>query len=385
MSLQSARFRGDLRLEAIGAGDQAQFLRFGDSGSGVAAIQAALIDHGFDIPDGATGFFGQQTADAVVQFKTQTGLFPNDPVAGVGTVTALDTIFALPHADRREWAESFGRNAEGPNPPLDPRPIAEFNFSRFKELTRRLNAVPFAFAPEGVQLPFPFVGPFLAGLVGLLDPGGSPNGAFTDSATWGVSPFDLYHLHLAVHKSDGDTGAWDVHLAEFATGISASRDSLRNSASAVSGAEPDTPAWTQAYRELLLLPVPGFGQTIAQLAANWLVGLHAQSLATGHDLHFLWHSFESLSGRWRPDGMLSTNPRRSWWNIIAPLPGPVVQTPFTAGLGGTGPWTNLGQLAFLIDDASTVTVMAPNITEVAALCGLAMDSVFLHDPSPPQP
>lgn len=374
MALRSARFRGDFRLEDIHAGEVARFLRFGDSGPPVSALQGALIDAGFPIPDGATGVFGQQTANAVSAFKSFHGLIPDDPVAGVQTLTVLDDLFAEPQADRREWTESFGRGAEGASPAMDPRPFAGFNFSRFKELGRRRSGLPFSFDPQGVQLPAAFVGPFVDGLARLLDPTGSPNGQLTESASWGASPFDLYHVHLAVHASDGETAGWSALQNRFGDQVRGAKADLLAVANA-SGLPERGPAWTAVYGGLLLLPVPRFGLTLAGLVEEWLTKAHAESLLTGHDLHFLWHSFESLSGRWRPDGMASGDPRRSWWNVIAPIPGLVVQTPFGPVHSDPSPWMDLGQIAFVVDDAAVVTVLATDVQEAGALRGIDMETV----------
>ena len=56
MSLRSARFAGNPVLEAIGQGDQASFRRFDAQSDAVRGAQEALIDLGYSIPDGATGF-----------------------------------------------------------------------------------------------------------------------------------------------------------------------------------------------------------------------------------------------------------------------------------------------------------------------------------------
>lgn len=378
MGPSSARFRGDLRLANIHAGDTASFLRFGDSGPAIEAVQAALIDSGFAIPDGPTGFFGQQTANAVVAFKQAHGLFPDDPVAGVRTITTLDELFAAPQADRREWTESFGRAAEGPNPARDPRPFPGFNFSRFKELDRRNAGAGFGFDPAGLQLPPAFVAPFLDGIAALLDPGGSPNGTQTASASWGASPFDLYHVHLVVHPSDGATAGWSMIQNHFNGRVHTARSDLFAAAGA-SGFPERGPEWTAVYAGLLQAPVPRFGRTLAELTADWLGETHAESLATGHALHFLWHSFESLSGRWRPDGMASNDRRRSWWNLIAPVPGPVVQTPFGPEHVVSPHWMDLGQLGFVIDDAGVVTLLAPDVQEAGALRGIDMATVRFLD------
>lgn len=61
----------------------------------VSRIQQALLAIGFELPSGPDGVFGAETASAVVAFKTSRGLFPNDPVLGVGTSTRLDREIAF--------------------------------------------------------------------------------------------------------------------------------------------------------------------------------------------------------------------------------------------------------------------------------------------------
>ncbi|MGE2712469.1 peptidoglycan-binding domain-containing protein [Mycolicibacterium litorale] len=74
---------------------------FGENGVPVKRVQHALLELGFSIPDGDTGFFGNQTAAAVVDYKTQRGLVPNDPVVGAGTSKRLDDDLFVdpPHLD----------------------------------------------------------------------------------------------------------------------------------------------------------------------------------------------------------------------------------------------------------------------------------------------
>src|SRR5262249_30906473 len=50
------------------------------NGPAVKKVQEALIDVGYALPRfGADGSFGQETADAVVAFKTNNRISPNDP------------------------------------------------------------------------------------------------------------------------------------------------------------------------------------------------------------------------------------------------------------------------------------------------------------------
>ncbi|HEX8081557.1 MAG TPA: peptidoglycan-binding protein [Jatrophihabitans sp.] len=62
----------------------------------VLRIQQALLVLGYSLPDsGPDGSFGTETGDAVVAFKTDRGLVPNDPVVGPGTTTRLDREVAF--------------------------------------------------------------------------------------------------------------------------------------------------------------------------------------------------------------------------------------------------------------------------------------------------
>ncbi|MFE7546434.1 peptidoglycan-binding domain-containing protein [Streptomyces gardneri] len=99
LQLESARFRGDPVLERIRAADTSAYLQYG------------LIDLDYAIPSGATGFFGNETPQAVTSFKQDEGLRPAAPVVGVETVTRLDG----------KWAEGTergpGRMAVVEHPP----------------------------------------------------------------------------------------------------------------------------------------------------------------------------------------------------------------------------------------------------------------------------
>jgi hypothetical protein len=68
---------------------------FGETGIAVQMVQQALLDLGYSIPDGATAFYGNQTAAAVSQFKVDNGVTPSDGVVGVKTMTALDGHFPV--------------------------------------------------------------------------------------------------------------------------------------------------------------------------------------------------------------------------------------------------------------------------------------------------
>ncbi|MFE7586080.1 hypothetical protein ACFU5Y_31440 [Streptomyces gardneri] len=58
------------------------------------SASTGLIDLDYAIPSGATGFFGNETPQAVTSFKQDEGLRPAAPVVGVETVTRLDGKWA---------------------------------------------------------------------------------------------------------------------------------------------------------------------------------------------------------------------------------------------------------------------------------------------------
>lgn len=345
MGLESARFRDDPVLERIAAGDTSAFLRFGTTGPAVEKVQQALIDAGFDIPSGATGNFFQQTSDAVVAYKTDRGLMPNDPVAGRGTVTKLDGEWALPFADHEEFV-SWNRA------------LPEFNFTRRAENARRLSGAAFNLAPTSSWLPAPIKDTMFASFMSLLDPGGSPLGRFTPSATWGLSPLDLYHVHLVVEKPLFDRQVWDPAIVGREA-VHARLGQLRTRAT-VAGPS-GSPAWTAAYAGLLV------SSGVTGMVANTLETVLQISATTGVPVKMVWHTFEHH----RPAAMSVTDPRRGWWNDLAPAPSGVTQTPFGAGHGAmTQAVDDLIGLSFIVDAFGTVTVMSEIDTDAAALVGL---------------
>lgn len=97
--LVSQLFAGNADLELVAAGGR-RMLEPEQSDS-VALVQIALVAIGFELKlAGIDENFGQETGDAVVRFKTDRGLFPNDPVVGPRTIQRLDLEIA--------WLEGGG-------------------------------------------------------------------------------------------------------------------------------------------------------------------------------------------------------------------------------------------------------------------------------------
>ena len=89
MPLTNPRFAGDPVLEACFAGEHRMMAP--ETGPAVVKVQQALIDLGFALRErGADGTFGDETGAAVVSYKTDRQIFPNDPVVGRKTMTSLD-------------------------------------------------------------------------------------------------------------------------------------------------------------------------------------------------------------------------------------------------------------------------------------------------------
>lgn len=353
MTLQSARFRGDPVLERIATGDKTAYLRFGAQGEHVRAVQFGLIDQGFEIPDGATGNFLTQTSAAVVEYKTLRELHPNDPVVGIGTMTALDQDWALPFATRDEWLS------------WQTRPIPDFNFTRQDELFRQSVGAQFTFSPLSAWVPGPFKNALLTGITALLDPTGSPLGAFTPSATWGVSPLDLYHCHVVIDNVNVAPSWSQLKVKENAIH---QRMLTMMSLADLKGPE-GLPPWTAEYRRQILAPAqPGKPSFIDQFA-ELLNGLLANAAAEQQTLKLVWHTFEHAP--WRPVEVGSGDPRRAWWNDVAPTPSGLTQWPFPVTPDSFGNNVfQLVELAFLIDRDRVVTVLGETRTEAAALVSL---------------
>src|SRR5215207_1671414 len=98
MVLQSQRFLSNATLEAcVSSGHR--MLQGESDHDAVRRLQAALSDLGYHVEGGIDGDFGGGTGNAVVAFKTDEGLTPNDPVASTGTIGRLDRYFAHEIAD----------------------------------------------------------------------------------------------------------------------------------------------------------------------------------------------------------------------------------------------------------------------------------------------
>jgi hypothetical protein len=103
-----------------------------------------------------------------------------------------------------------------------------------------------------------------------------------------------------------------------------------------------------------------------------LEAAHAKSLAEQQPLRLVWHTFERA--RWRPADLGSDDPRRSWWNVVAPNPSGVTHPPFVPHAFGINV-NELLSLAFLVDKYATITVMAETLFEAGAIVNLEMKRI----------
>ncbi|MFD6878338.1 MULTISPECIES: peptidoglycan-binding protein [unclassified Streptomyces] len=375
LQLESARFRGDPVLERIRAADTTAYLKYGQSGEHIKAVQFALIDLGnpsYALPSGATGFFGTETSNAVKKFKQDEALTPADPVVGVGTIARLDGKWALPNADRDEWLS------------WSTRPIPEFNFTRKNEMTRLSLGQTFTFNPVCGAIPTEFKDAITGALAELLDYEGSPDGKYSPSASWGASPFDFYHFHV-----DVDLAATGPHPSWAGLGSSKDKagkffnraEQLKAKANQV-GPE-GSPAWTVKYRNLLLAPTSGTTLGMVDQYLDLLNSALTNSVFIGEPLRLVWHSFEAPI--WRPVSMYNTDLRRHWLNNLfltpsTPLAHPTfVPTPTSYGQH----YFELFEPHFLVDQNRVITLFGPTMLETSALVNLEMKRVW--DAWPPDP
>ncbi|MFE0256164.1 peptidoglycan-binding protein [Streptomyces sp. NPDC059010] len=371
--LESARFRGDPVLEQVRAGVTSKYLKHGQSGPHIAAVQNALLDLGpkYAIPSGATGFFGNETSSAVIKYKQDEGLSPADPVVGKGTISHLDAAWALPYADRDEWLS------------WKHRPLPAFNFTRKDEKDRLDAGLGFTFNPLCGAIPQVFKDAIVAALTALLDPRGSPDGRYTPSATWGVSPVDFYHFHIVVDQNPVPHPSWfgvDGTLQDRAKKLWERAEELKAKANAV--APQGSQAWTTAYRAMLLAPTSGSTKGMVDLFIEMLKEARSNSLATQQNIRLLWHTFESPQRR--PASVTSLVPRRHWRNTLLPTPSALSHPPFVPTPSNNfAHYFNFAEPAFLVYKSRVITVFGPTITETAALLGLDLVDIIAAFGAPP--
>jgi hypothetical protein len=87
--LVSSLFAGNADLELVAANRRR--LQAPEESESVALLQQALVNLGFELPEGGVdGRFGPETGDAVHAFKADRGVLPSDPIVGRGTMERLD-------------------------------------------------------------------------------------------------------------------------------------------------------------------------------------------------------------------------------------------------------------------------------------------------------
>jgi hypothetical protein len=356
MPLSAPRFIGDPVLESCLDGTHR--MHSPESGPAVRKVQEGLIDLGWN-PGIADSQFGPTTGQAVVAYKTAHGISPYDAVVGAQTMAMLDLECTdkppAPFSDPEEWRSWRNRAAI-------PR-VGAFDFTRADELARRAAGTPFTFdANSAGWLPPVLQIALTQSFSALLEPSGSPLGAGTPAATWGLGPFDLYHLHLVLW-----TGGVLPVPPQLMNGplLSSQVAQLHVAAAAVPGAVPSNAPWTAEFARLLLASglLPQFG----------LLASDAITLSTPvQPLLFVWHSFEHP--RWRPSGMASASPQRHWQTQVAPLMMPPAPFPFIGNALSTVT-QHLFQIAFFVSKTGVITAMPGGGLEAGSMLGLTWDEI----------
>ncbi|MDR1599844.1 MAG: peptidoglycan-binding protein [Oscillospiraceae bacterium] len=92
-STQQALFSDDALASQLDMTPNVGSMKFGDRSDDVTMLQDRLIRMGY-LKEGATGYYGEQTRDAVLAFQRMNGL-PDDGYAGARTLSLLFTDVAL--------------------------------------------------------------------------------------------------------------------------------------------------------------------------------------------------------------------------------------------------------------------------------------------------
>jgi hypothetical protein len=187
----------------------------------------------------------------------------------------------------------------------------------------------------------------------------------TPSATWGVSPLDLYHCHVVIDLASVDD---DWRRIQKQNDLTDRADKLK--IQAVQAGPRDGAAWTKALRGLLLAPGSVVKPAYFDTAASFLRVVLEAATAKNAPVKFVWHTLEHS----RPAGMPDDDPRRSWISDVTPAAGAVTPTTF--------PYLTYGQhvlelsaLAFVVDADAVVTVGSQTQEETFALVGLNLADV----------
>jgi hypothetical protein len=358
--LTAPRFVGDPILQACRDGQHRMLVP--EAGPAVQKVQEALIDLGFPLPlRGADSKFGSETGDAVTAFKTSRRIFPNDPVVGPGTMTALDAECfdkpPPPFSDRDEWLSWVSRDAVPT--------LSAFNFTRADELARRKSGRGFTFDAASNWLPDRFRDAISQSLAALLEPTGSPAGPGSPSATWGAGVFDLYHCHVMVVR-----GASLSPSIDLMTGLSAMQArirQLRAQSATAPGAAIFNRAWATAHRANMLSS--GVLNQARDLANTVIAEATAAKPAV-----LVWHSFEEP--RWRPATMVSSTPRRHWQTQLAPAAAAIVTPlPFVTSAQLGDAFNEIFEIYFVVSKTAVITAAPGSREDAYAMAGLVPDDV----------
>lgn len=349
------RFRNDFELKNCLAGLRTFVL--GDSEIAVQRIQQALIDVGFLVAGLDAGTFDLPTQAAVLVYQGAHGLFANGVVDSTTMTVLNDEVLdkpPSPFTDREEWM-TWQERSNFPE-------IGPVNFTRldlFQLLasfqTLRLHPISSWFQPL-------MASKLIQGILALLNPLGSPDGAGTEPGSWGVFPvFDFNHCHIGFQVPE-PAGAG------VSSDIIGKVENIRRLADRQS-APRGSAAWTQVHQALLQPADPNGGDLM--IAANRFLNDALSKASAAHPLLMVFHTFEF---KFRPAGMQREDPRRYWQVQIDPPGIGVEHNPWVTEKLQRRNFFPVIQVDFLVNKSGQVIVM-PGMMEVCSVAGIPYRAV----------
>jgi hypothetical protein len=220
------------------------------------------------------------------------------------------------------------------------RKLPEWNFTRREVAASLPSGLSFSPASQAL-LPPAYQANIAAAIFRIAEP------TTSDPSSWGVSPFDLYHVHLLVPS--GTAADADVNLKNAAAAFSNRMSTLLRQA-ADGGLTIDTPAQATRYKMLLQGMTPDYRRHL--MAASQRPGIRLE-----------YHSFEHD----RPTGMQSDDPRRSWRSLSLNHVPVIERSEFHATSTLLGAHLDVGGLAFLVDKGHVVHVVPGSGLQLTAI------------------
>jgi hypothetical protein len=169
----------------------------------------------------------------------------------------------------------------------------------------------------------------------------------SDPSSWGVSPFDLYHVHVLVPLASATIA--DHTLKNAANAFSTRMGTLLRQA-ADGGMTINTSAQATRYKMLLQGMTPDYR-------------LHLVAASQRPGIRLEYHSFEHD----RPTGMQSDDARRSWRSLTLNSVPVIEPSEFHSTPALLGAHLDVGGLAFLVDKGQVVHVVPGSGLQLTAI------------------